>query len=215
MSHALTSRRRHLNAVTAVDLGVLYTTISAGMVLARRYLTGRGVDQDFADRYGSPFGRTAAKIYRTSNGAEPHKAWSNVSGKWRRVNGYLPTETEILDEAYTAYPRTRDYVVTAEPASEPSAVEGCQLAACDGTWHYDGVCVVQLGQVDFDGPDVALSAELSATEGGAPTIVAFEFNMSSLNTRREMRDRASASEFTAQLRRLANAIDGAATILPA
>lgn len=115
MSHALTSRHRHVNAAKAVDLGVLYTSISAGMLLARRYLTGRGIDQDFADRYGSAFGRTAAKIYRTANGSEPRRAWSLVSGKWRRVNGYLPTETEILDEAFGAYPRTAEYVA-AEPA---------------------------------------------------------------------------------------------------
>ena len=109
MSHALTSRRRTLNAVTGIDLGVLYTTISAGMLLVRRYLTGRDVDQDFADRYGSAFGRTAAKLYRTANGAEPRKAWSHVNGKWRRVNGYLPAERNVLDDTFTTYPRTAAY----------------------------------------------------------------------------------------------------------
>ncbi|MFE7229849.1 hypothetical protein ACFVAF_04075 [Streptomyces sp. NPDC057596] len=344
MSNALTSRQRHLNAVTGVDLGVLYTVISAGMVLVRRYLTGRGIDQDFADRYGSAFGRTAAKIYRTSNGAEPRRAWSNVSGKWRRVNGYLPTETEILDEAFTIYKRTAEYVAP-EPAPEPSPVDvynkvaghfpaqfadltgetlrsmeragstaaveefvtaqlddldtwkqaneqydramvgdvdktardaaaslpwddphlqafltaergqddhgqaqailnaavvdwlydltgtvevpdvprppapvipqGCRIPGCDGTWHYDGQCVAQLGEVQFEGADVALPAELVIGADDEAHIVASAYNMSSLNIRREMRDRTSAREFTAQLRRLADAIDDAAAHLPA
>jgi hypothetical protein len=211
VSHALTSRQRHVNAAQAVDLGVLYTTISAGMLLVRRYLTGRGIDQDFADRYGSAFGRTAAKIYRTANGAEPRRAWSNVFGKWRRVNGYLPTEADVLDDAFTTYPRTADYV-----APEPvPAVDDCRIPTCDGTWHYDGTCTAQLGEVQFEGADVALPAELVADESGAPHIVAFAYNMTSLNFRREMRDRSSASEFTAQLRNLADAIDGAAAFLPA
>ncbi|MFI6856527.1 hypothetical protein [Streptomyces sp. NPDC050416] len=109
MSHSRTPRSRTLNAVNGVDLGILYTTISAGMMLVRRYLTGRGVDQAFADRYGSAFGRTAAKLYRAGHGVEPRKAWSNVSGKWRRVNGHLPADLDVLDEAFTTYPRTAAY----------------------------------------------------------------------------------------------------------
>ncbi|MFJ2964231.1 hypothetical protein ACIPIC_18270 [Streptomyces collinus] len=109
MSHSRTPRSRTLSAVNGVDLGILYTTISAGMLLVRRYLTGRGVDQTFADRYGSAFGRTAAKVYRAGRGAEPRKAWSNVSGKWRRVNGYLPADLDVLDEAFATYPRTATY----------------------------------------------------------------------------------------------------------
>lgn len=212
MSHALTSRQRHLKAATGVDLGVFYSTLSAGMLLVRRYLVGRGIDQEFADRYGSAFGRTAAKLYRTATGSEPRRAWSNVSGKWRRVNGYLPAEVDVLDEAFTTYKRTAEYV-----APEPVVEEeyACQLPGCDGSWHYDSSCVVHLTEVAFDGKDTALSAELSVTPGGTPSIVAFDYNMESLSTRREMRDRASAAEFTAQLRRLADAIDGAAAFLPA
>lgn len=343
MSHALTSRQRHIKAATAVDLGVFYSTVSAGMLLVRRYLTGRGVDQEFADRYGSAFGRTAAKIYRTSNGAEPRRAWSNVSGKWRRVNGYLPTETEILDEAYTTYKRTAEYVVT-EPASELSPVEvyiketdsyaarfenitgdmlrdlerqysteastdfvterladlaawkqsidryatvmvgdvdqaeraavqglpwddpkvlawlqaerggedyasarddlnaayvdwsfdlsgtvdvpdvprppapviaeGCRIPGCDRSWHYDGVCVVQLGEVKFDGTDCALPAELADPVDGPRSIVAFGYDMEALNLRREMRDRVSARNFAGELRALADSIDDASAHLP-
>lgn len=121
MSHALITRRpiasRTLAAAASVDKGVLYSTISAGMVLARRYLTGRGIDQSFADRYGSPFGRTAAKIYRAETGTEPRKAWSNVSGKWRRVNGFLPTETRVLDKAFITYKRTAEYTAPAAPSA--------------------------------------------------------------------------------------------------
>ncbi|MFF9861105.1 hypothetical protein [Streptomyces tendae] len=90
----------------------------------------------------------------------------------------------------------------------------CRLPACDGAWHYVGDCSVQLGEARFDGQDVCLSAELAAEDGNPPQIVAFVFNMTSLETRREMRDRASAAEFSAQLRRLADAIDGAAAFLP-
>lgn len=212
MANAIALRKRHVRAAQAVDLGVLYTTLSAGMLLVRRYLTGRGVDQEFADRYGSAFGRTAAKIYRTSNGGEPRRAWSNVSGKWRRVNGYLPAEVDVLDEAFTTYKRTAEYV-----APEPAAAEeyACRLPSCDGTWHYDEQCVAQLGEVQFDGVDVAVPAELVAGPDDGAHIVAFAYNMSSLNFRREMRDQASAAEFTAQLRRLADAIDTAAAFLPA
>ncbi|MFJ5306160.1 hypothetical protein [Streptomyces sp. NPDC088350] len=213
MAHAAMLRQRHIRAAQAVDLGVLYTSISAGMLLARRYLTGRGIDQELPDRYGSAFGRTAAKIYRSATGSEPRRAWSLVSGKWRRVNGYLPAETDVLDEAFTTYKRTAEYVVEAAPVE---AEDGCRIPACVGTWHYDKTCVAGLAEVAFDGPDVALAAELSApTTGGTPSLVAFIYNMSSLNTRREMRDRASAAEFSAQLRRLADAIDGASAFLPA
>lgn len=220
MSHALTSRQRHIKAATAVDLGVFYSAISAGMTLVRRYLTGRGIDQEFADRYGSAFGRTAAKIYRTANGSEPRRAWSNVSGKWRRVNGYLPTETDVLDEAFTTYKRTAEYVVTAEPASEPSPVEvsstetdGCRLPGCDGTWHYSGECVVPLGEVGFDGPESVLPAEMVHDETG-PHIVAFAFDMGAKNLRREMRDQDAAREFIQNLRDLADSIDDWAEFLP-
>ncbi|MFI9174873.1 hypothetical protein [Streptomyces lincolnensis] len=269
MANAIALRQRHVRAAQAVDLRVLYTSISAGMLLVRRYLTGRGVDQEFADRYGSAFGRTAAKIYRTSNGAEPRRAWSLVSGKWRRVNGYLPTDAEVLDQAFTTYKRTAEYVAPApteplmefESAADATVVvraaadssapyrwtcsaghdgnhpyaslpfcrddakthaktcgaeqDRCRLPGCDGTWHHDGTCTVRLPEVEFDGVDVTLSTELVADNGQPPEIVAFAFNMTSFETRRAMRARASASEFTAQLRRLADAIDGAAALLPA
>lgn len=217
MSHALTSRQRHVSAAQAVDLGVLYTTISAGMLLVRRYLTGRGIDQDFADRYGSAFGRAAAKIYRASNGVEPRRAWSLVSGKWRRVNGYLPAEADVLDEAYAAYPRTAEYVVTAEPAAAevPSTeTDDCRIPGCNGTWHYDGTCVATLGEVAFDGEDSGLPAELVSDDTG-PHLVAFAYDLASMNLRREMRDQTAAQTFAQQLRDLADAIDGAAQHLPA
>ncbi|MFB6567346.1 hypothetical protein [Streptomyces noursei] len=112
MSHSLTPRRRHIAAVCGLDLGVLYTAISAGMLLVRRYLTGRGIDEAFADRYGSAYGRTAAKLYRASHGgAEPLKAWSQVNGKWRRVNGFLPVDAPVLEEAFVTYKRTAEYVL--------------------------------------------------------------------------------------------------------
>ncbi|MFG2225363.1 hypothetical protein [Streptomyces sp. NPDC048644] len=98
--------RRHVSAAAHVDTSVLYTTISAGMILIRRYLVAAGATGEFADRYGSAFGRVAAKTYRAERDAEPRKAWSSSTGKWRRVMGYLPTDTAVLDRALAAYPRT-------------------------------------------------------------------------------------------------------------
>lgn len=138
MSHALTTRHRRLAAAAAVDKAVLYTTISAGMVLARRYLTSRGVDQAFADQYGSPFGRTAAKVYRTEMGTEPRKAWSNVHGKWRRVNGFLPTETPVLDKAFVTYKRTAEYVAPA-PVAAPAPAEVYVKATAGYAARFEGL----------------------------------------------------------------------------
>ncbi|MEV5611527.1 hypothetical protein [Streptomyces sp. NPDC052225] len=215
MSHALTSRKRHVNAAQSIDVGVLYSTISAGMILARRYLTGRGIDQDFADRYGSAFGRTTAKAYRTAHGAEPRKAWSLVSGKWRRVNGYLPADVDVLDEAFDTYPRTRDYVV-AQFVAGRTQVEECRIPDCSGEDHLDNTCVARLPEVAFDADaDVVLAAEFLSENGGAPHIVPFVFNMTSLETRRDLRDQATARSFVDQLRALADAIDKAAVHLPA
>lgn len=207
MAHVAMLRQRHVRAAQAVDLGVFYSTLSAGMILARRYLTGRGIDQDFADRYGSAFGRTAAKAYRAAHGAEPRRAWSLVSGKWRRVNGYLPADVEVLDEAYEAYPRTRDYVTE-------SASESCRIPGCDGTWHYDDTCVAPLGEVAFDG-DSALPVELVDSPLAGRHIVAFAYDMASLNLRREMRDQAEAADFVRQMRAVADAVESATQHLPA
>ncbi|MFF4248610.1 hypothetical protein ACFYY2_29655 [Streptomyces sp. NPDC001822] len=138
MSNALTSRKRRIDAAAAVDKAVLYTSISAGMVLARRYLTGRGIDQGFADQYGSPFGRTAAKIYRSETGTEPRKAWSNVHGKWRRVNGFLPAETDVLDKAFLSYKRTAEYVAPA-PAVEPGPAEVYVKATAGYAARFEGL----------------------------------------------------------------------------
>jgi len=98
--------RRHLKAAAHVNRGVLYTAISAGMILARAFLTSRGTTAEFADRYGSAFGRTAAKTYRQQRGTEPRRAWSLVNGVWRRVMGYRPEDLPVLDTALARYPRT-------------------------------------------------------------------------------------------------------------
>lgn len=74
--------RRHFEAAAVVNRGVLYPTISAGMILARRY--------------------------RAIRGAEPRLAWSKINGVWRRVLGYLPEDLPVLDAALAAYPRTAD-----------------------------------------------------------------------------------------------------------
>lgn len=98
--------RRHISAAARVDTGVLYATLSAGMILVRRFLVARGTTTEFADRFGSAFGRVAAKTYRAETGAEPRRTWSNSTGKWRRVMGYLPDDAAVLDRALAMYPRT-------------------------------------------------------------------------------------------------------------
>jgi len=95
-----------ITAVASLNQGVLYTAISAGMILARRFLTARGAEPEFADRYGSAFGRTAAKTFREQRGTEPCRAWSLVNGVWRRVMGYRPEDLPVLDTALALYPRT-------------------------------------------------------------------------------------------------------------
>lgn len=90
----------------------------------------------------------------------------------------------------------------------------CLIPGCNGRWHQDGSCVVELPDVEFDGPGVVLSTELVSDDGEAPRVVAMAFNMHSLETRREMADQRSATEFAAQLRRLADAVDTAAGLLP-
>ncbi|WPO69945.1 hypothetical protein [Streptomyces sp. KN37] len=193
MSHSIAPRQRHLNAAQGVDLGVLYSTVSAGMLLVRRYLTGRGIDQAFADRYGSAFGRTAAKLYRKHRDGEPRRAWSLVSGKWRRVNGYLPQDAEILDEAFSAYPRTASY----EPA--------CRVPRCDRLLHSEGICSVDLTDI----PTREGYVSLVATAGG-PMCVDFSCQVSG-----ELSDLDEARAQAGRLRALADAIDGAAALLPA
>lgn len=91
----------------------------------------------------------------------------------------------------------------------------CLLPGCTQEDHSYDTCVAELPDVEFDSAsDVTLASELVSEDGGAPRIVTFVFNMTSRDARREMADQASAARFTAQLRRLADAIDGAASILP-
>lgn len=97
----------------------------------------------------------------------------------------------------------------------PTIDAGCVIPGCDGAWHFDGTCVAPLGEVAFDGPDAGLPVELVGEDDGTRHIVAFAFDMDSLNLRRDMRDRAAARDFAAQLRRLADAIDAASAHLPA
>lgn len=204
---------RHVAAAKGVEQGVLYATISAGMVLARPYLTGRGIDQGFADRYGSAYGRTAAKVYRAEHGTEPRKAWSNVNGKWRRVNGYLPTETAVLDTAFATYKRTAEYVVTA-PASVAEVtvpVESfvCRVPGCDGVWHNDGVCETTLADVTT--PNASLIVNVSAEDDETVQLVVWEGSDGRDLIRTT--DQAQARAFADRLRELAVAVDRGADLL--
>jgi hypothetical protein len=200
---------RHLAAAAAVDEGLAYSTISAGMLLARKYLTGRGVDQAFADRYGSAYGRTAAKLYRAEHGTEPRKAWSNVNGTWRRVNGFLPAETAVLDKAFTTYKRTAEYVMaeTETTADEPT-VEAHRIPGCDGVWHHEGLCEIALDRLPLSDGD--LNVTVNAHDGKPVELAVWQdFAGDLLRTY----GRGEALAFADRIRRLADSIEQGAQLL--
>ncbi|MFF7158094.1 hypothetical protein [Streptomyces sp. NPDC008139] len=196
--------------------GLAYMTVSAGMLLARKYLVGRGVDQDFADRYGSAYGRTAAKLYRTDHGTEPRKAWSNVNGRWRRVNGYLPAEAAVLDKAFVTYPRTAEYVVTETDttADEPIADQH-RIPGCDGRWHHtDGGCVATVAEMPL-GDQGKVYADLVALDDEPVNIVVYNFDLHTDDTQGRFTTSDEVRTMAARYRAFADALDASADLLPA
>ncbi|MEU9557368.1 hypothetical protein [Streptomyces fumanus] len=91
----------------------------------------------------------------------------------------------------------------------------CLLPGCTEEGHSYDTCTVELPDVDFDGGEdaPALYSELVA-EATDRWIHATVFNgLLPDGPQRTMRNRAEAAAFTAQLRRLADAIDTAAAAL--
>lgn len=77
------------------------------------FLHARGYDQEFVQRYASPFGRHAAKAYRAANGGrDPQTTKRRINGKLRDVFQYAPGHP-ALEIALTTYKRTAEYVPAA------------------------------------------------------------------------------------------------------
>ncbi|MEU3000219.1 hypothetical protein ABZ684_22070 [Streptomyces sp. NPDC006995] len=86
---------------------------------------------------------------------------------------------------------------------------GCRVIGCDGQWHYDDTCSVELGELAFEDGS-ALAVEHVAITGHQPYIVAYGYEHLTLGLRRQMTEPGQVREFTQQLRNLANQLDTAA-----
>jgi hypothetical protein len=100
--------RRLLLTAAHIGTDLACLALNGRVLLVSAYRRSRGCDEEFITRYGSAFGRAAAKAHRVATGTEPMKGWSVSTGKLRRVFVYL--DTAALDAGWDAYPRTRDYV---------------------------------------------------------------------------------------------------------
>lgn len=89
-----------VNATT--KLLTRFATNSAALTTVAQYLRARGVNDDWITRWGSAFGRHAAKTYRASTGRNPYTTWEfDTRGKLRRHHAY-PGDA-ALDAAWTHY----------------------------------------------------------------------------------------------------------------
>lgn len=70
-------------------------------ITVAEYLVRRGLPADW--RYGSPFGRVAAEIYRSTYRREPLRAFRWINGRFRRVMAYRPPEVHVLTAAWERY----------------------------------------------------------------------------------------------------------------
>ncbi|MEO3978803.1 hypothetical protein [Streptomyces sp. CAU 1734] len=75
-------------------------------ITVAEYLVMRGLPADW--RFASPYGRTAAAIYRHAFQCEPGRAWRLINGRFRPVMAYRVSEISVLVEAWQTYPRTAD-----------------------------------------------------------------------------------------------------------
>lgn len=70
-------------------------------ITVAEYLVQRGLPADW--RFGSPFGRVAAEVYRDTYRREPGRAFRFINGRFRRVMAYLPSEMHVLTAAWDRY----------------------------------------------------------------------------------------------------------------
>lgn len=90
----------------------------------------------------------------------------------------------------------------------------CRIPSCDGQWHYDDTCSVDIGELAFEDGS-ALAVEHVAITGHQPYIVAFGYEHLTLGLRRQMTEPGQVRDFAQQLRALANQLDTAADHLAA
>lgn len=83
-------------------------------ITVAEYLTQRDLPADW--RYGSPFGRIAAEIYRSTYRREPQHAFRWINGRFRRVMAYSLPERHVLAQAWSQYRRTTE---ATRPAPQP------------------------------------------------------------------------------------------------
>ncbi|GAB2714651.1 hypothetical protein [Streptomyces bullii] len=76
-------------------------------ITVAEYLGQRGLPADW--RYGSPFGRVAAEIYRDTYRREPGRAFRFINGRFRRVMAYRPSEAHVLTAAWDRYGRFAEH----------------------------------------------------------------------------------------------------------
>ncbi|WP_435285944.1 hypothetical protein [Streptomyces bacillaris] len=86
---------------------------------------------------------------------------------------------------------------------------GCRVIGCDGQWHYDDTCSVELGELAFEDGS-ALAVEHVAITGHQPYIVAYGYEHLTLGLRLQMTTPGQVRDFAQQLRNLATQLDTAA-----
>lgn len=85
---------------------VLADLIAGRVIRVSTFLERLGQDAEFTARYGSPFGRHAAKHYRAARRCEPLRCWiENAADRWIHVFVYAPTDP-ALAAAVGSYKRT-------------------------------------------------------------------------------------------------------------
>ncbi|MEU4173256.1 hypothetical protein AB0F46_41260 [Streptomyces sp. NPDC026665] len=89
-------------------------------ITVAEYLVQRGLPADW--RFGSPLGRVAARIYRTTYRSEPARAFRFINGRFRRVMAYRPSELHVLATAWEQYGRTAGARPAPAPRPNPVAV---------------------------------------------------------------------------------------------
>lgn len=116
MRRTITAIRRTIRAAIRTHRDTGRLALALGAILIRSWLVAAGLAQETADRFGSAFGRRAAKTYRAIHGQDPRRTWSVVGGKVREVYGYRAHEVHVLDIALAGY-RPRDKAAAAEFAA--------------------------------------------------------------------------------------------------
>ncbi|MCC9154876.1 hypothetical protein LZP81_30960 [Streptomyces parvulus] len=98
-------------------------------ITVAEYLIRRGLPADW--QFGSPLGRVAARIYRTTYHREPGRAFRLINGRFREVMTYTPAEQHVLTEAWESYGSTAGRIAARPRPAAPARRTG-------PTWHGSG-----------------------------------------------------------------------------